>query len=187
MALSPSGQTVVTGSRDRRVRLWASATGQRLAVSDLAPGEGVIHQIAFAPDGRSFLTTSLSDPQAGGRLWEALPEMRLITLPADKKMSAIDLTRDGRLALTAEQKGRLLIWDVAAARPVGKLVPEPQQTFSPAQFTPTACVSTRAPSAATTAASSAAGTAPPNKRCLAPWRSTPKSIRSPSVRTAARS
>jgi WD40 repeat protein len=68
VAFSPEGRRVLTGSRDRLVKIWEAATGAKPASAvgsdagkellTLRYHEQAITSVAFAPDGRSILSTS---------------------------------------------------------------------------------------------------------------------------------
>src|SRR6202042_2498285 len=98
VALSPTGQTVLTGCMDARARLWSAATGQLIATS--VRHEGNVVQVAYAPDGRTLLTASAGraageGAKVFGRLWEAPPESVFTVLRTESNVGAAQLTWDG--------------------------------------------------------------------------------------------
>jgi WD40 repeat protein len=68
VAFSPEGRRVLTGSRDRLVKVWEAATGATQAAATgpiagkelltLRYHEQAITSVAFSPDGRSILSAS---------------------------------------------------------------------------------------------------------------------------------
>ena len=67
VAFSPDGQRIVSGSRDKTVRIWGAGTGATL----FDPLEGRTHwvwSVAFSPDSRRFVSGS-GDITA--RVWDA--------------------------------------------------------------------------------------------------------------------
>jgi WD40 repeat protein len=56
-ALSPDGQTVLTGGADGTARLWAAASGQPIG-SPFRPHGSRVEVVAFSPDGRTLATAA---------------------------------------------------------------------------------------------------------------------------------
>ncbi|TFH18093.1 MAG: hypothetical protein E4H05_05820, partial [Acidimicrobiales bacterium] len=56
VAFSPDGSLVASGSADRAVTLWDTATGKPLA--RLTGHTGPIYDVEFSPDGRSIAAAS---------------------------------------------------------------------------------------------------------------------------------
>ncbi|HYT87480.1 MAG TPA: serine/threonine-protein kinase, partial [Gemmataceae bacterium] len=65
VALSPDGQRALSGSKDRTIRLWDVATGHEIRSFPEQTQE--VRSLAFAPDGRRFLSAS----GVSLRLWDA--------------------------------------------------------------------------------------------------------------------
>jgi WD40 repeat protein len=59
---------VISGSADRTVRLWDTATGRELA--QFTGHEGGVSRVAFSPDGRRAIS---SDTEGVIKLWQ-LPD-----------------------------------------------------------------------------------------------------------------
>jgi WD40 repeat protein len=67
LAFTPDGRGVVTGSSDRTVRLWDSATGRLLKSVTDQQVRGQIQSVAFAPDGKTlYFGTGLNTPTMAG-------------------------------------------------------------------------------------------------------------------------
>jgi WD40 repeat protein len=92
--------------------LWDMATGNKVQQFDVTPGHGA--RVAFAADGNSVATGSddgtvhvwqLNDPQ----------EPQAIELKGGHKDSvlAVAFTPDGRRLVSADRRGRVLLWDLA--------------------------------------------------------------------------
>jgi len=64
VAFSPDGQTVVTGSDDKTVRLWDVATGAE--IRRFEGHTGLLNSAVFSPDGQSIVTTG---KDSTARLW----------------------------------------------------------------------------------------------------------------------
>jgi WD40 repeat protein/serine/threonine protein kinase/Flp pilus assembly protein TadD len=59
LAFTPDGTLLATGSFDRCVRLWNSATGRRIGATWRQ--RDIVHRIAFSPDGRSLAVSHYGD------------------------------------------------------------------------------------------------------------------------------
>src|SRR5262249_27330075 len=64
VALSPDGRRALSGGKDRTIRLWDLATGHELRAFPEQTQE--VRALAFAPDGRRFLSAS----GVSLRLWD---------------------------------------------------------------------------------------------------------------------
>jgi WD40 repeat protein len=70
VAFSPDGKRIVSGSRDKTVRLWDAQTGQPIGQPLQGHGESV-NSVAFSPDGKRIVSGSTDKTV---RLWDASPE-----------------------------------------------------------------------------------------------------------------
>lgn len=76
VAISPDGTTVVSGGRDRTIRVWKADSGEELQRLMADDNEGVI-SLAFAPDGVHFVSGGYDGSL---RLWKcgmAAPVQRM--------------------------------------------------------------------------------------------------------------
>jgi len=65
VAFSPDGKQVVSGSGDKTVRLWNTATGALLQT--LEGHSASVYSIAFSPDGKQVVSGSRDNTV---RLWD---------------------------------------------------------------------------------------------------------------------
>ena len=94
MAFSPDGKQVVSGSRDKTVRLWDAATGATLQTL-----EGHTHyvtSVAFSPDGKQVVSGSIDQTV---RLWDMATGAALQTLEGHT---------DAVTSVTFSPRGKLL-------------------------------------------------------------------------------
>src|SRR5262249_28068759 len=124
VAFAPDGRSVATSGLAGFVDVWELATGRRLrrfpAHGD-RPGAGV-----FSPDGKAL---AAADPMAGGgvgpishiRLWDLAGGSPRLTFPGHQgAVSSLALSADGK-TLASGGDGRLLLWDLATGRSLGRL------------------------------------------------------------------
>ncbi len=110
VAISPDGQTLLTGSLDRTARLWRADNGEPIGKEPLAHAEGV-GTVAFSADGNTVLAAS-TDGTA--RLWDAATgAARTAPLKHATAVTGAAFVSEGRV-LTADRAGLLRLWDAAA-------------------------------------------------------------------------
>ena len=104
VAFSPDGQQVLTGSGDRKVRLWESRTGQLHATLRVQASS-----VAFSPDGQQVLTGS-SDKTA--RLWESRTgQLRAILQGHTDAIWCVAFSPDGQQVLTGSEDQTARLWE----------------------------------------------------------------------------
>jgi WD40 repeat protein len=91
------------------VRLWDVASGQLKATLKNAG-----RLLGFAPDGKTVATTA--GPGVGVHLWDAASGQLTATLKDAGDLLAF--SADGKTLAARDDSGKLLLWDVALARPV---------------------------------------------------------------------
>jgi serine/threonine protein kinase/class 3 adenylate cyclase len=117
VAFSPDGRMVVTGSRDRSVRLWEMGTGRQVQI--MKGHVDAISSVAFSPDGRVVVSSSLDKTI---RMWDPGSGRELSALPKDNAfVLAIAFSPDGHLLAYSTSEGRIKVWDWEAKQGLNAL------------------------------------------------------------------
>jgi WD40 repeat protein len=111
VAVSPDGQTVATGSKDRTVRLWQARTGKELR--RFVGHTEAVTALCFAPDGK--MVASGGDDTLV-RLWDTATGRELCQLAGHPVPIVSVAFRDSTTLLTADREGDLRLWDVATGK-----------------------------------------------------------------------
>ncbi len=112
VAFSPDGESAVSGSEDKTVRLWDVANGK--AVRTLAGHRAAVRGVAFSPDGRLVLS---GGDDGFMRVWDVATGVE--TLDIDEhgwKVTCVDFSRDGRFMLCGSDDYHVKLWETATGR-----------------------------------------------------------------------
>jgi WD40 repeat protein len=106
-AFSADGKLVATGSGDRSVRIWDSATGKLIV--ELQGHEGDVSSVVFSPDGR-LVASGSSDGTA--RIWDVLDGavLRTLEVHTDSVLSGA-FSPDSRFLVTGSADRTARVWD----------------------------------------------------------------------------
>jgi WD40 repeat protein/serine/threonine protein kinase len=127
VAFSPDGRTALSGGLSEKdtpdIYLWD--LGTHTALRKFKGHAGPVAGLAFAPDGRHFLSASHDGTI---RYWDIESETPDTarrfeghgTLTKEKRVNCIVLSPDGQTALSASFDGTLILWDVATGTQIGK-------------------------------------------------------------------
>lgn len=121
VSFSSDSKTLASAGRDGTIRIWDVATGRMQAVLpldlDLSPGAEQRAAVAFAPAGR----TLISSAHGQVKVWELgrLQESSLLLGHHDGPIDALEFTPDGKVLLVAAglrghhgaDGGQLKLWD----------------------------------------------------------------------------
>ncbi|WP_254568137.1 caspase family protein [Oscillatoria sp. HE19RPO] len=106
VAFSPEGETIVSGSNDRTLRLW-NQKGEPIGESSRRH-QGSVNAVAFSPNGKYIV--SASDDKTL-RLWN--PNGQLITelLGHQLPINAVAISTDGETIVSSSNDGTVHLWD----------------------------------------------------------------------------
>jgi WD40 repeat protein len=117
IAFSPDGRLAISGSDDKKIKIWDVVTG-RLIWTLLGHSRQVV-SVVFSPDGR--LALSGSDDKTA-RLWNVATGQVMHILQGHSAMvSSVAFSPDCRLALTGSWDDTLKIWEVVTGREIRTL------------------------------------------------------------------
>jgi WD40 repeat protein/serine/threonine protein kinase len=117
LALSSKGDLVAAGSHDRRVRIWATATGELVAV--LSGHAGNVGDVAFDPAGRRIASASKDSTI---RVWDVMKKESIHVLRGhNAEVYAVSFSRDGKLIASGSIDGTARLWDAATFKPIAVL------------------------------------------------------------------
>ena len=108
MAFSPDGRRIASGSWDRTVKLWDTATGQE--VLTLRGHSEPVDCVAFSPEGSRIATASFDRTI---RLWDTANGQQRLTLRGHSRaVLRVAFSPDGhRLASAGKADREVRIWD----------------------------------------------------------------------------
>ena len=112
---SPDGARVLSGSKDKTLKLWDASTGRLLRTATLQlPAENV-DAVALSPDGARALSGAYDKAM---KLWDVATGGRLIRTFATNSSEAVAFSPDGARAVSGGMaaNGHVKLWDVATGR-----------------------------------------------------------------------
>ncbi len=109
IAFSPDQKTIVTGSTDRTARIWLTDTGRLLRT---LTGDADTVVSAFFTAGGTQAVTASADGTV--RIWDpgTAPELTSVLSAADRPITSLAVSADGRSFLTGDQRGRMVRWSL---------------------------------------------------------------------------
>jgi len=126
LAFSPDSKLLATGSLDKTVVLWDTATGQERTRSLMVPAL-VAWSLAFAPDGNTLAIATGPDDfrlrQPGDiKLWDVATETVRATLRGHRRAAtSIVFSPDGKSLISGSADTTVRFWDTGTSREYGML------------------------------------------------------------------
>lgn len=112
ISYSPDGKTLLSGSRDKSLKLWDSETGKELRT--LKGHTGAVWSVSFSPDGKTLLSGS-SDKTL--KLWDAETGKVLRTLHGHSSIvMSVSFSPDGKSVISTGGDKTIKLWDVATGK-----------------------------------------------------------------------
>jgi tricorn protease-like protein len=117
VAYSPEGKYVLTGSEDRTLKLWDTASGKE--VRTFTGHRGSVTSVAFSPDGTMALSGSGDSTL---RLWDVASGRELhATEGLGWKITCVAFSPDGTLIASAAADNQIKLWQLPKVEPVRSL------------------------------------------------------------------
>ena len=114
VAYSPDGRTLATGSRNRKIQVWHTITGEALRTIP-TKHRGGVESVAYSPDGKTLAS-------AGGfrdeivQLWDMITgEHKAMLRGHTNTVASVAYSPDGKILATGSTDGTLRFWDAITA------------------------------------------------------------------------
>ena len=123
LALSPAGNTLVSGGRNGQLFLWDVSTGDDLLRLGEA-GQGWINAVAFDPNGS---TLAAATNRGKVWLWDYSENLQEIVLSSslDEEAFALAFSHDGTKLATIGDQGVTNVWDVETGQLLASFIGPP--------------------------------------------------------------
>ncbi|EMD36360.1 hypothetical protein CERSUDRAFT_155994 [Gelatoporia subvermispora B] len=116
VAFSPDGTRVVSGSRDKSVRIWDARTGD-LLMDPLEGHRNTVNSVAFSPDGAVVVSGSLDKTI---RLWNARTGEQIMDplVSHSDGVLCVAFSPDGAQIISGSKDHTLRLWDAKTGHPL---------------------------------------------------------------------
>lgn len=109
VAISPDGQTLVSGCTDKTIKVWNLNTGK--AIRTLTDNLGKVSSIAVSPDGNFLAVGSCDTPRSNVKVWHLATGKLLHTLLGHQKpVNFVVISPDGKFLASGSNK--IKIWNL---------------------------------------------------------------------------
>jgi WD40 repeat protein len=107
-AFSPDGKMIVTGRREKNVRLWDATTGKPMGPSLLGHTEAV-SSVAFSPDGKMIVS---GGGESTVRLWDVTTRKPIgpPLLGHTEVVSSVAFSPDGKMIVSGGGESTVRLW-----------------------------------------------------------------------------
>lgn len=133
LAMSDDGKTLVSGGRDKAIRVWDTATGQLRRT--LQSKSGVVRAMAIAPDGKTLVSVN-GDVRV--RIWDLTANRPPKVIAGHTvALNQVAISADGKTVVSAGDS-EIKVWDMATGQLRASL-PDTfpnQQLINPSSFNP---------------------------------------------------
>jgi len=108
IAVSPDGKRIISGSADKTVKVWDSATGAELMT--LHGHNDWISSVAFSPDGKRIISGSGDNTI---KVWNSVTGAELMTLVVglESDVSSVAFSPDGKTIAAGSFDDKIRLWE----------------------------------------------------------------------------
>ncbi len=123
VAFTPDGRYLLSGSRDKSIKLWELSTGRELRSY---PGhESTINDLVLMPDGQHFISSS-ADKTA--KMWNIASGELIKTFAGHTNyLTSVAVSPDGRYLLTAGFDWEAILWDINSGKELRRFKVRPDK------------------------------------------------------------
>ena len=109
IAISPDGQTLMSGGRDNTIKTWNLRTGKLLRSLD-AHSDGVT-SIAISPDGKLIVSGGITIPTM--KVWDLRTQLMLnVENEHTQPVETVAISSDGKLIASGSDDRTIKLWDL---------------------------------------------------------------------------
>jgi uncharacterized protein with WD repeat len=127
VAFSPTGDRIVAGSLDSRVRVLDPASGQVRLVLDGNDIQSFAESVAFSPDGKKIAS---GGSKGSIQIWDANTGAELRALRHDSGwVHSVEFSRDG-MGLLSAGAGGMILWDLSSGQVRLRIIDGKEETKS---------------------------------------------------------
>lgn len=105
LAISPDGNTAVTGGYYYSANIWDVLTGGRIDETDFQDGVG---SVAFSPDG-AYIATAGLDSTVG--IWNSTNGDSVMRMYHDGPVTSVNFSPDGKYVVSGSDDGTVRVWE----------------------------------------------------------------------------
>jgi uncharacterized caspase-like protein len=116
-AFSPDGKTVVSGSKDKTLRLWDVASGRE--IKTISGHTDVVTSVAFSPDGKTVISGSHDNTL---RLWDVASGREIKTFSGHTSyVTSVAFSPDGKTVVSGGIDTRIKLWRIDDGQEIATL------------------------------------------------------------------
>lgn len=115
VAISPDGETVITGGQEQGIGIWEGSTGRRIRTFDKGHSEAVM-SVAISPDGRKVVSSSRDQTI---KIWDFLRGKLLSTLQGHSSIiPGVMMSPDGENIISFSADQTIKVWQLNTGREI---------------------------------------------------------------------
>ncbi|MEL7001608.1 MAG: caspase family protein [Bacteroidota bacterium] len=123
VAFTPDGKYLLTGSRDKTIKLWEIASGRELRT--FFGHTSTINDISVSSDGKFFISSS-ADQTA--KMWEITTGKLIKSFNGHNDyLTSVDISNDNKLLLTSGFDTQAYLWDISSSQVIDTFKVNPEK------------------------------------------------------------